>query len=256
MAKNQKMWTKEEEILLEELWPNSSKKDICNYFDRSYTSIKGKAGLMGLKKLEDFKFENKLKVLTDETNQTFYWLGFLMADGHFSKRYEIKLTLKNTDEDHLKKFMDYIGCGELKTYKKIYLTIAVRDANSVKFLAKKYNINSSKTYLPCDLSSIQDKDLFLSFFTGFFDGDGCVLKTKIKPNGIRIQVHSSWFDNLKWMSIQLNKFYGIEPKVYIDTQGFARFVMFRKEHLKKLFQEIKSLNIYYLERKINLLGTL
>jgi len=134
-----------------------------------------------------------LTVLLEENPISYYWMGFLMADGHFYKRGAIKLHLAEKDVSHVNKFGEYIKyTGKAKPN-----TINVMNPPVVWQICDKFKISNKKTIEPCDLTGIKDDNLLLSLFVGFFDGDGSIYKNK--KNKIRsaaIKVHSSWLPNL------------------------------------------------------------
>jgi hypothetical protein len=261
VKKPQKSWTTEEKDLLRSMWDKHSKSDILKAFpDRNYRSLKSVAHTLGCVKDKDLKYHNKLKNLVNESNESYYWLGLLMADGHFSKTYEIKLSLSAKDICIFEKFMKYIDYdANIKfsyghTYgsynSQNYNSISIRDINTVKILIEKYSIVSNKTKSPCDISSIQDKEKFISWFVGFFDGDGCMMKdSKGKLSGMRIQIHHSWIDNLDLISKKLLNDFDIKSRSYIDTQGYARWVCFGRENHMKFVDYVESLSLPYLDRK-------
>lgn len=245
--KPQKSWTNEEDELFKTMWNKHSKSDILLAFpDRKYGSLKSHARFLNIKKDITTLSHNKLSILLNECNMSYYWLGFLMADGHFSKLMDIKLTISEKDIDHITKFANLVSTS-VKTNKG-YCSIAVRDVNTVKVLKEKYSIHSNKTEYPCNISSFNTKESFLAWFSGFFDGDGCVLKRKGKVSGLRIQIHSSWIKNLEFISEKLKEYLNINSRSYIDTQGYARWVCFKDAGI--LIKEIQSLNLPIMERKL------
>ena len=47
--------------------------------------------------------------LLEETNEKYYWLGFLLADGSFGKKKELKIGLSNKDKEHLIKLQNFLN---------------------------------------------------------------------------------------------------------------------------------------------------
>jgi len=252
MAKIQTKWSVEEENNLRIYWPEKSRVELENIFNRTYLSIKGKAKLLNIKKVDGFKFKKKIHKLLEDTNEKYYWLGFILADGHFSKNLELKITLSIKDDEHLIKLSNFLEYDNIKYNKsKQFVYLSVRDSNTISLLKDMYSIDTNKTKNPCDISSINSKDKFMSFFIGFFDGDGCVLKNRKNiPNGIRIQIYNTWIHNLQVFSNRLNEYLDIDSRSYIDSQGYARFVIFKKSSLKKIKEEAIRLRIPFLNRKL------
>jgi hypothetical protein len=255
----QKSWSEEENELLRKEWPTSDKSKIIELFpNREYKTIKGRASYLGIKKIESFKNLNKLSFLLEESCESFYWLGLLMADGHFSDRNEIKLTMSEKDQCQIDKFCELTGTKS-KRYSDVesggyisrpFYTVSVMDNYTVAYLKDLYAIESNKTKKPCEIRGICKGRFFIPWLAGFFDGDGCVLKDKKGTvNGLRIQIHSSWKENLDIISKSLER-YEIVSRSYIDTQGYARLVVFSQENILKLCKLVSKSDIPLLDRKL------
>jgi intein-encoded DNA endonuclease-like protein len=263
IKKPQKHWTKEEDDTIITMWPNFSKKDIMKVFaGRSYNSLIARAQILNVSKNKDTLSHYKLISLLDNTEEAHYWIGLLMADGHFSKNFEIKLTLSEKDKSHVEKFAKALSVNVNKnksvTYKGYVsspsYSVAVRDSYTMKILIDRYSLSSNKTENPCNISSIISEKLFLAWFVGFFDGDGCVVKNKKgAPSGLRIQVHGSWIDNLQLITDKLLKDFGIVSRSYIDTQGYARLVCWGKVNLDKIKAALNDITVPFIHRKLGLL---
>jgi len=262
--KNQNKWSKEEDSLLIKYWPKKSKQDILNIFNnRSYESIKTRASILGLKKIDNFKNHNKLVKLLSESDESYYWIGFIMADGHISKK-TIKISLSIKDKDHLHKLIHYLGTELKLWYRKPHTlgkyktsgsyTFSVMDAYTVPLLCKKFKIKSNKTEFAPRIDDIITSDYFIPWFCGFFDGDGCVLKKEEQPVGLRIQIHSSWINVLFKITEKLNSL-GVLSRSYIDTQGYSRLVVYKKG-LLPLIDMINDYSIPLMDRKLPLLNDL
>ena len=80
-------WTKKEDEILRRIYSNSEIDEICSLLpNRTWISIKLKAISFGLKLGRGNNKKSDLRVFLDDTPETYYWLGFLMADGHFEKK--------------------------------------------------------------------------------------------------------------------------------------------------------------------------
>jgi DNA-binding transcriptional regulator WhiA len=85
------------------------------------------------------------------TCESFYWIGYILADGRFGK-YN-RLTVSCVNIEHIEKLKKYIGLGSLKytPYKDgvstkndgIY-TYRIHDAKNGKKIVEKFKINSPK----------------------------------------------------------------------------------------------------------------
>jgi hypothetical protein len=232
----ERKWSQIEIEYLIENYPFGDKEKIKEALNRSWSSIQNKAFLLKIKR-------NKLNAnsikLTNETNEAYYWLGFIMADGHFSlANNQIQINLGYKDIEHLKrfaKFVEYngeiikpkisIGFGDIKTY-----------------LENKFEISNNKTYVPCTLKHLSG-DSFFSFIIGFIDGDGTI-DTK---GYLKLKCHKSWLHNLNEMVKFLsdNDFNcGI-----INSEGLAYVSLTKIEMMKKIKIKIINLGLPVLKRK-------
>lgn len=224
------------------------------YVHRYYT-------IQGCKKMQK-RSASDCSILLLDIPETYYWTGFILADGHINNRNDLSITLSSKDELHLKKFGEYIKYPKvklLKNYGKIYhpqVRLSVSDRFYIKDFKEKFDIKRDKTYYPPNINWITDKNLFLALFAGYIDGDGTIeinnVKSKIKPCVIRFHVHKAWFLFLDWIKNQLIKYYNIEisnPKIGKD--GYLSWCISKFELIKKIFLDIKKLDLPLLDRKWN-----
>ena len=47
--------------------------------------------------------KNNIKILLEENLESYYWIGFILADGHIDGNKRLQITLKSIDYEHLKK---------------------------------------------------------------------------------------------------------------------------------------------------------
>lgn len=146
----------------------------------------------------------ELGILLEEVPETYYWIGFLLADGTFyEKTRAIGLCLSDKDKEHLINFIKYIKSDCVITTRKNNFNsydgefsklhqIWVSYKNIVTDIINKFGICPKKTYNPPNLPLIADDDLFISMFIGFIDGDGSISYVNNKYTEIRIKIHKSW----------------------------------------------------------------
>jgi len=209
----------------------------------------------------DTQINSNIKKLLDESNESMYWIGFILADGHIDNvknRLTVATSIK--DLDYLKTLSDYLETT-LNTYpKKSYCSIACQDQINVSLLAKKYNISNRKTYEPPDISKYElNINQWISLICGFIDGDGCIgHQTGRKAHTIRIKCHSSWKENLSFIE---KKLYEIllnihsEKLTKINNQGYAQVAFSKNLLITKLKEKAISLNIPLMKRKWNKIDT-
>ena len=144
--------------------------------------------------------KHKLKRLLDGSPASYYWFGFILADGHFTESGRMTFSLADKDMGHLEKLATYLDT-HVTTYinprGRVYARLAVMDVTTIKTLRERYLISNNKTIQPPDLSSLSKEETeYISI--GFIDGDGNICKqTNRKGAKISIKVHGSWEDTLK-----------------------------------------------------------
>lgn len=139
-----------------------------------------------------------LSKLLEETPEAYYWVGFLLADGHFENgRVKFHLALK--DSDQVKKFANFIKwSGNFDDRGELGIGVAAKHTEVVEELCKKFDIKQNKTYNPPKTILNHDKELLKYLLIGFIDGDGNIeTQRKRKDCFIRIKVHKSWDRILK-----------------------------------------------------------
>jgi hypothetical protein len=133
----------------------------------------------------------------DELNEkSSYWLGFLYADGFVrmkdGKSGELKIKLKDTDKNHIEKFLSDIECEK---------TVKCGIDNKSKFCSVTVysNVMVNKLFeLGCVNNKTQkislpnlNKNLMHHFIRGYFDGDGSVSKVKNRANSFTVSICSN-----------------------------------------------------------------
>lgn len=187
---------------------------------------------------------NNLSILLEDTPETYYWIGFLLADGHFDEK-RIVVGLAEHDRGHLERFAKYISYeGTISTVKKgpySAVRLSAMDAEVVTKLREKFDIKSNKTYNPPKTLSWIPEDLFLCLLAGFIDGDG-----SINESCIRIKVHISWFNILLEFCKRLKL---PEKNVFLNKEGYCLFYINRID-ANNLFKDLICNNtIPFMHRK-------
>ena len=150
--------------------------------------------------------ENYFDVLNENSS---YWLGFLYADGYVrmkdGKSGELKLKLKDTDKEHICKFLNDIEsnhpikCGTDNNSN--FCQVSVNSNTMVKRLFE-LGCDNKKTF------KIRLPDLPLNlmnhFVRGYFDGDGSVCKIKGKWDSVSIAGNQNFIESLKKYLLKYN----------------------------------------------------
>ena len=185
-----------------------------------------------------------LSVLLEETPESYYWIGFLMADGHFSNG-RISFVLSNKDKEQILKFADFIKwTGKIReTTKRVGISPMNKDI--VNELCEKFDLNENKTYNPPETILNHNEKLIIYLIIGFIDGDGNVSKQyKRQDCFIRIKIHKSWEKILKEFCEIIN--YNSEH-VKINKNGYCELYISDSEIVTNLKK--KSNDIPVLKRK-------
>lgn len=211
------------------------------------------------------RHNHNLEVLLEESPESYYWTGFILADGSVSKEGLISISLSKKDEDFLNNFSNFVNarkCYDLKDYQNIFSAGAVRISvynNQIvtKFI-EKFDIDQNKTYRPPNLSWINDKNLFISLFAGYCDGDGSMQYseskiTKTGASAIRFHVHASWFPFFIWMNDCFLRYYNKKAgKPKIGKDGYLRWDIIDFSLIKQIKKDLKELKLPIMDRKWSL----
>lgn len=113
-----------------------------------------------------------------DTEEKAYWLGFLFADGAITqhkKSYNIELSLKIDDAEHVKKYAKAIG-KEYVNCKSTYRCRCILGSKHMFDILYSYGCTPRKSLtLKFPSNTIfKNDDLIRHFIRGYVDGDGCI----------------------------------------------------------------------------------
>ena len=246
-------WTKKEDIILLKNYSSLNKDSILNLLPcRTWNSIKIRASKFKLRHNLNQKYslvEGDLEALLEDNCLSYYWMGFLTADGCFNNN-RLRLRLSIKDLEHIKKFAKFIKAKFSMNLKAC--TVAVQDKFNICKIVKKYDLKKSKTYNPPNFNCFNPQWVF-PFFIGFIDGDGSIVhQFKRKDCSLKIKIHSSWKEflqktiNLVFVNLEISPVI-----VKINKKGYAEAVISNSIALRYLKTEALKLNLPFLERKWN-----
>ena len=215
------------------------------YFaEKNHSICKSCAIKRKVKKLSD------LSILLEDTPETYYWIGFLLADGHFDEK-RIVVGLSGRDRDHLEKFAKYINyTGKIREVKRPpyddAVTLSSMDTEVVRKLREKFDIKSNKTSNPPKTLKWIPESLLLCLFAGFIDGDGNISNFHNRKDCfIRIKLHSSWLGILNEFCPLFNE----RKTASINKKGYAELFLSGFEDVKKLKRIFLEKNLPIMSRK-------
>lgn len=245
-----KKWTKEEITFLIENYENSNDDFLKNNLDRTWSSIKQQAIKQKIKRYYRNDRLADMKLMLNDDVQTYYWIGFILADGHIGNN-RLKITLATNDSEHVEKFKKFIEHTGDVDYTDTNATISIMDKKYISKLCDKFDIKSNKTIFPCNISRINDDNLLFSLIIGFIDGDGSIRNLhKRKDFCIRVKCHMNWKENLEYMINFLYNLFGKSEYYEIDPKNeYAYFCISDTEIQKKIKQKVLDLKLPVLDRK-------
>ena len=230
---------------LRENYSTKSKHEILNDLKLSWSYIQKIACLSGLKKGNN---ENKCdgsctKILDYNNNITCYWLGFLLADGHLGKNFNIRLNISIKDKDHISKIQDHIGRGKIYKNESV-ITLILSDKKTFRKLANDFNWTPNKTKNPPTIPKSIIGDQLFSLIIGFIDGDGTI--SKKSNNYICVTCDGSWKNIINYFYIVLTK----ETKIFpLMKNGLCRFYFGKHKLMKSIKDRAIRLKLPILNRK-------
>lgn len=263
-------WTEQELSWLRANYSSASPESLrANLRGRKLLAIDKKASVIGVSNGRFAQKKANLSILLKEDPVTYYWLGFLLADGGFTDR-RIQLGVAKLDLPHLERFLTFVSSSnKIQVLESDQFRVKLANVAVVKALKEKFSISSRKTYEPCDLSKITNPDLLFALVVGFLDGDGSITRNKKFKNSYRLYVvgHSSWLLNFKYMQKFLHQNFSSKKLVFREAylrevevklpgkevktkHQVASFYISRNEILMAMKQKADNLELPYLNRKL------
>lgn len=195
--------------------------------------------------------ENSLdKLISEKSLETFYWIGFILADGSFyNNRFEFGL--KEDDVDVLKAFAAYIEFkGDIKHRDSTKSNrIQFNNKSSIEKFMKEYGFDYNKTYNPCSFESFKNysKEQITSLLIGIINGDGNIQENgSTYANAITITAHKLWKsfyeDLLNFLEIPLH----ISKR---EDNNSITIRICKREYCIALKHFIVNNNLFYFSRK-------
>lgn len=200
----------EEMKRLKRMWPSESTASLETAFPgRSMIGLRQKAMQMGLVGEVERSRRGDIRPLLNGSPEAFYWLGFILADGHITRAGQLVVGVIDEEESHLDGLARYIRTEARRPYanpeKEYALSsfmtdeslrrkrrVAVQDPATAQGIRDLLGLeDSNKTYTPPKVEAMTaiGRPGLDFLFMGFFDGDGSTGTTKF---GGRMENHVSW----------------------------------------------------------------
>jgi len=248
-------WTDCEESFLRSMYSEADQNDLLTVcHGRSWVSIKLKARKLGLWRSHKFCRDSCCSILLDGSPSALYWIGFILADGHITPKWRLRLALASKDAEHVETFARFIKCPNVK-YRSISTSVAAQDDDSIQRLCQEFAIVSDKTRNPPKIEHVGG-DALLSLIIGYIDGDGSIKHLSGRKDfHIAMKCHSSWLKIYEFFETQLYRLLGVEPPQKtmsrINREGYAVLCLSNSILLKRLKRKALDLGLPILERKWN-----
>lgn len=175
---------------------DDNKEEIINLYTKDKLSTRDIGKLFGVekfmisKRLTEWEVKKRTRselstkhtidkyVFDIITEESAYWIGFLMADGYVSNN-TFGVALKDTDKNHVDKFKTFLKSSHSTYFTKDNMYgIAIKNTYISEAL-KKHNVIPRKSLIA------QAPDYLLNnrdFWRGMVDGDGSIWNTQGYPN--------------------------------------------------------------------------
>lgn len=246
------MWTTAELALLSNNYSKCSKQELLALFpNKKYSTIVNKANKSKL--YRDIEGTKILKLL-DGSDVSWYWLGFILADGNLTNT-QLRITLAEKDLAHLEKLADYLEYPKEKLILRkqthgyaignLAYTLCLGDTVSIKQLKTVLCLSSTnKTRNPpqCDLSKLTDSQV-IALFSGYFDGDGCKF-----GNRLQFSISLEWETFIISLITRVNSIILCDELPYIKKTTYL-FIRLNADFTKKFIPYPFSIILPRLSRK-------
>jgi tetrahydromethanopterin S-methyltransferase subunit G len=193
-------------------------------------------------------YNNNFKVMLEDTKETYYWAGFLFADGSITRDYKsLNMRLGQLDMEHTIKFRKYINYSGIQTGRDISVS-----SNFIEPFSKKFGIIPDKSHSELDYTFYKNLpyDLWVSWLIGYTDGDGSICSRKDRKNLFNIRYvahisnlsfHRQLLDDIK------NRIDFCNSEIYYDGDTILRWRIAKKSIINELKNQ--SISLPVLNRK-------
>lgn len=190
------------------------------------------------------KFKERI-FQTIDTKEKAYWLGFIYSDGNIKcdgNRIGFCLSIK--DVILLERFCDFVGGDRSKivSYNKKEMVYYYVNSLDMKNDLMSHNVLPNKSNRK-EFPIIEDRELFLAFFLGVYDGDGSEGSSSLTSGNKEFLEHCC-----DWFNVDKNKIrycvnhYG---SCYILSIGTSNFIEVLNNYKKSLERKRRTYSQYF-----------
>jgi hypothetical protein len=231
-------WTTERITKLGEMYNSHTRENILKeFYPASWAAIMHKAkSCKFTRKSKVWQRKGNLSPLLEETLNSYYWMGFIAADGCLYENGMLKITLSIKDKEHLLKLAKLLDTNVKISYRKggykshtPFVFLNLMDAKIGKEISQKFDLHHNKTYNPPSTNIVDNwtKEAKLAYILGYIDGDG-----HNNCNAIEIECHRSWKLFLDYLMFSAGLLYSSKinkrgyTKIRVMTKSFTQLKAF------------------------------
>lgn len=242
--------TEQEENIIREFYPDHGADHVAKLIGKTPHAISELARKMGIKCKVSMVRKGSLEPLFNNSIESFYWLGFIAADGYVSKTGHLLISQAEQDKDNIYRLAKFLS-GEVRTietssgYRKknstVYrLAIADKILGPKIYELFKIPLGQKKTYTEISVDFIKSQEEAMAFLCGFIDGDGSRYSSYFK-----IECDLSQLEMFKNLMDKIPQYKGYLLKQTYKKQQNKSFCLFNtnKELMNALLYFAKMYNI-------------
>jgi hypothetical protein len=244
-------WTNQENQLLRDNYFDCELSELLHLLpERTWNSIKIQARKLGLNR-DNIGRTGDLSFLLEENLEAYYWMGFLMADGHFQSRGKMNFALAKKDEERVRALAKKLKANVHEN--KNSFTIGIMHKDACEKIVEKFLISNNKTHNPPKTITQSTEEKTIAFIIGFIDGDGCIKKQTNRNDAvIHIKLHKTWEPILIEIETFLFKHFNVNHNkvlTKINNSGYSSLVLSNGRIVRGLKKFIQENKLSVLERK-------
>lgn len=247
-------WTDNDLNFLKENYNNYNNLELSSILKRTKGAIDIMAQKLNLSKSKEKHYEsfqkNSLNKLLEKNPISFYYIGYLIADGYFSDKV-MSIDISTKDSQHLQSMLDFLDYKNCIKKHRNNVCIEISDSMNLPKIRNKFNLLKNKTYNPpnIDYYNLFGKDLYYCLIIGIIDGDGCIRESGGTVH-ITLEIHKSWFNFLSEILNHINNdIRKTKSKVRLTSRGYASLTLCGKSIYDFFIKVIADNQLPVLKRK-------